>query len=106
MAAQQNNRDESGVSAVSVVAESSQRMMQDGTDQSKFGLKVTLQGIEGDSGDDEDSSSGGVLTIAVAAIVLVLLAAAGGFIFVWSTRRNRKEESKDIVDHHTSQLKR
>jgi hypothetical protein len=102
MAAQQSNRDESGVSAVSVVADSSQRMLQDGPGQSEFGLEVTLQGIEGDSGDDEDSSSGGVSTIAVAAIVLVLLAAAGGFAFVWSTRRNRKEEPKDIVDHHSS----
>jgi hypothetical protein len=77
-------------------------MLQDGTGQSEFGLDVTLQGIESDSGDDEDSSSGGVSTIAVAAIVLVWLAAAGGFAFVWSTRRNRKEDPKDIVDHHSS----
>jgi hypothetical protein len=102
MAARQNNRDESGVSAVSVVADSSQRMVQDGTDQSKFGLEVSLQGIGGDSGDDEDSSSGGVSTIAVAAIVLVLLAAASGFAFVWSARRKRKEEPKDIVEHYSS----
>ncbi len=88
---------------VSVVADSSQRMLQEGTGQSQFDLGVTLQGgIEGDSGDGEDSSSGGVSTIAVAAIVLILLAAAGGFGFVYFTRRNRKEEPKDIVDHHSS----
>jgi hypothetical protein len=51
---------------VSIVADSSQRMLQDGTGQSEFGLEVSLQGIEGDSGDDEDSSSCGVSTIAVA----------------------------------------
>jgi hypothetical protein len=32
---------------VSVAADSSQRMLQDGTDQSQFGLEVSLQGIEG-----------------------------------------------------------
>ena len=101
MAAQQN-RDDSRSSVVSVVADSSQRMLQDGTGQSQFDLEVTLQGIEGDSGDGEDSSSGGVSTIAVAAIVLVLLAVAGGLGFVYFTRRNRKEEPKDIVDHHSS----
>jgi hypothetical protein len=46
--------------------------------------------------------SGGVSTIAVAAIVLILLAVAGGMVFVWSTRRNRKEEPRDTVDHHSS----
>jgi hypothetical protein len=102
MAAQEKNNNNNN-NVVSVVADSSQRMLQEGTGQSQFDLEVTLQGgIEGDSGDGEDSSSGGVSTIAVAAIVLVLLAAAGGFGFVYFTRRNRKEEPKDIVDHHSS----
>jgi hypothetical protein len=46
MAAQQS-RDESGVSVVSVVTDSSQRMLQDGAAQSEFGLEVGLQGING-----------------------------------------------------------
>jgi hypothetical protein len=116
MAAQQNmNRDESesesesGLSSVvSVVADSSQRMLQEGAaeSQSDFGLLVGLQGINGESDEDEDededSSSGGVSTIAVAAIVLVVLAVGCGFGFIYSTRRNRKEDPKDIVDYDSS----
>jgi hypothetical protein len=95
MAAQQkNNIDESGVSVVSMVADSSQRMLQDGADQSEFGLEVGLQGINGDSGI-EDSDSGGSSTIVVAAIVLIMLAAGGGFAFYYFTKRSRKEEPKD-----------
>jgi hypothetical protein len=99
MAAQQNNRDESGVSAVSVAADSSQRMLQDGTGQSKFGLEVSLQGIEGGSGDDEDSSSGGVSTIAATAIVLFVAFVMGSTTFVWRAIRRFKEHPKDIPDH-------
>jgi hypothetical protein len=104
MAAQQN-RDESGVSVVSVVAESSQRMLQDGAAQSEFGLEVGLQGINGDGGNSsgqDDSSGGGDSPILVAVVVLVLLAGGCGLGFFFCTRRNRKEESKDIVNHHSS----
>jgi hypothetical protein len=93
MAAQQknndDNRDESGVSVVSVVAASSQRMLQDGAAQSKFDLDVGLQGINSDSGA-EDSSSDGPSTVAVAAIVLLVLG-AGCFGIVYWTKRNRKQ---------------
>jgi hypothetical protein len=41
-----NNRDESGVSVLSVA---SQRMLQEGANQSDFGLQVRLQGINGES---------------------------------------------------------
>jgi hypothetical protein len=107
MAAQQKNlvsdnaRDESGVSVVSVVTDSAQRMLQGGENQSEFGLEVALQGIDGDSGD-QDSSSGGGSSIIVAAVVLIVLAAGGCFAFVVCTRRNRKEDPKDIVDHDSS----
>jgi hypothetical protein len=103
MAAQEKNNNNNGINnnVVSVVADSSQRMLQEGTGQSEFGLEVTLQGIEGDSGDGEDSSSGGASTIAVAAIVLIVLALAGGFGFYYFTKRNGKEEP-NTVDHHSS----
>ncbi len=107
MAAQQEkknndmNTDESRASAVSVVADSSvQRMLQDGAPQSEFGLEVGLQGINGSSGA-EDSNSDGPSTIAVATIVLIALA-AGGFGIVYWTKRSRKEEPKDLADHHSS----
>jgi hypothetical protein len=99
MAAQQmnNNRDESGVSVVSVVAGSSQRMLQ-GADQSEFGLDVGLVGINGDFGDESSSSSGGGSAIAVATVLIFLAAGCGlGFFFF---RRNRKE--KDMSDLHSS----
>jgi hypothetical protein len=104
MNAQQKNldKDESGVSVISVVSDSSQRMLQeDGENQSDFGLDVALQGIEGDSGDGGSSSSGSS-SIIVAAVVLIVLAAGCCFGFVACTKRNRKEDPKDIVDHDSS----
>jgi hypothetical protein len=75
MAAQQN-RDDSRSSVVSVVADSSQRMLQDGAAQSEFGLEVGLQGIngDGDSSGQDDSSGDGGSAIVAAVVVLVLLA--------------------------------
>jgi hypothetical protein len=75
-------------------------MLQDVDAQSKFGLEVGLQGINGSSGA-EDSNSEGPSTIAVATIVLIALA-AGGFGIVYWTKRSRKEEPKDLADHHSS----
>jgi hypothetical protein len=100
MAAQQRNldNDESGVSVVSVVTDSAQRMLQEGENQSQFGLEVPLQGFDGDSGD-QGSSSGGGSAIIVAAVVLIVLAAGGCFAFVVFTKRNRKEEPKDTMYH-------
>jgi hypothetical protein len=103
MAAQQN-RDESVRSVVSVVADSSQRMLQDGAAQSEFGLEVGLQGINGDSdssGQDDSSDDGGSAIVA-AVVVLVLLAIGGGAGFFFYTRKISKEESMDIVNHHKS----
>jgi hypothetical protein len=60
MAAQEKNNDnniyESGVSVVSVVAVSSQRILQDIPDQSDFGLQASLQGIDGDSGKAQEEN--------------------------------------------------
>jgi hypothetical protein len=100
MAAQQN-RDDSRSSVVSVVADSSQRMLQDGAAQSEFGLEVGLQGIigDGDSRGQDDSSGDGGSAIVTAVVVLVLLAfGCGAGLFFW-TRKGRKE---DIVNHHNS----
>jgi hypothetical protein len=96
MAAQQKklDKDESGISVVSVVTDSLQRMLQEGANESEFGLEVALQ--------DHCSSSGGVSTMVVIAVVLIALAAGGGFGFVCGKRRNRKEEPKDDADHHSS----
>jgi hypothetical protein len=96
-----NNRDESGVSVVSVVTDSAQRVLQEGENQSDFGLEVRLQGINGESGDQGSSSDGGS-SIVYAAVVLILLAAGGCFAFVACTRRNRKEEPKDTNYHDNS----
>jgi hypothetical protein len=103
MAAQQN-RDEAGVSVVSVVADSSQRMLQDGAAQSEFGLEVGLQGINGVSSDQDDSSSSsdGGSAIVVAVVVLILLASGCGLGFFFCTKRDRKEETKDILNYHGS----
>ncbi len=102
MAAQQN-RDDSRSSVVSVVADSSQRMLQDGAAQSEFGLEVGLQGVNGDGGNsngEDDSGSGGSSAIVGAVVVLVLLAAGCGLGFFFGTKRNRKEET--IENHHSS----
>jgi hypothetical protein len=100
MASQQRNldSDESEVSVVSVVTDSTQRMLQEGENQSEFGLQVGLQGFDGESDDQGDSSDGGS-AIMYAAVVLILLAAGGCFAFVVCTRRNRKEEPKDTNYH-------
>jgi hypothetical protein len=89
---------------VSVVADSSQRMLQDGAAQSEFGLEVGLQGINGngDSSGQDDSSSDGGSAIVAAVVVLVLLAFGGGVGLFFCTRKGRKEESMDIVNHHNS----
>jgi hypothetical protein len=91
MAAQQN-RDDSWSSVVSVVADSSQRMLQDEAAKSKFGLEVGLQGINGDgdfSGQNDSSGDGGSATVA-AVVVLVLLACGCGVRIFFCTRKGRK----------------
>jgi hypothetical protein len=100
MAAQQKNldKDESGISVVSVFTDSSQRMLQEGANQSNFGVEVVLNGVSGDQG----SSSGGVSAMVVAVIVLHLLAAGCGLLFFFCIRKRRKQEPKDDADHHSS----
>jgi hypothetical protein len=90
-----DNDRKSWVSLASLVTGSSQRMLQEGANQSGFGLEV---GLNGDSGD-QSSSSGGVSTMIVAVIVLHLLAAGCGLVFFCCIRKRLKEEPKDIVDH-------
>jgi hypothetical protein len=97
------SRDESGVSVVSVVADSSQRVLQDGAAQSDFGLEVGLQGINGDSSgqDDSSTSSGGGSAIAVAVLNFILLAAGCGIIFFLCTKKLRQVKEK-IVKHRSA----
>jgi hypothetical protein len=104
MAAQQN-RDESGVSVVSLVAESSQRVLQDGAAQSEFGLKVGLQGINGVPSDQDDSSSSsdGGSPILVAVVVLILLAngcGLGFFSFALYAKSRNEGIAVDKNHHH------
>jgi hypothetical protein len=104
MNAQQKNldEDESEVSVVPAATGSTQRMLQEGENQSDFGLEVTLQGITGEV-DDEGSSGGGPSTMVVAVIILHLLAAACGLVFFCCIRKRRKEDDpKDIVDHRAN----
>jgi hypothetical protein len=54
-------------------------MLQEGANQSEFGLEVALQGINGESGD-QGSSSGGASSIIVAAVVLIALAAGAALL--------------------------
>jgi hypothetical protein len=78
------NRDESGVSVVSVVADSSQRMLQDGTGQSAFGLEVS---INGDS-DSQSSSGGSSSKFIIALIGSIMFAALCNY---FCTRRRRSK---------------
>jgi hypothetical protein len=101
MAAQQN-RDESGVSMVSAVVDSSQRKLQDGAAQSEFGLEVVLQGINGIINGQDDSSGGGGSAMFDAVLVLILLVAGCGIGLFFCTRRDRKEEIEETWTHHGS----
>jgi hypothetical protein len=101
MAAQQQRQlDSNEATTISVVADSSQRRLDDGGDESEFGLQVGLQGINVDSSSQDSSSSGGS-AIVVAVIVLILLAAGCGLGFFFCTqRRTRKEEIVGFDKHH------
>jgi hypothetical protein len=98
MAAQENNnnnknRDDSGISVDAVVAESSQRMLQDGS--ALFGLAV---GLKGDNGD-----SGGGSTVVVAAIILTMISAGCGYAgFRYGSNKSHEVESKTMMDHDAS----
>jgi hypothetical protein len=123
MAAQQN-REKSRVSVLSVVADSSQRMLQAGTAQSDFGLGVGLQGIpddiggegtleEGTSGentlfsnssqvDDDDLGTDDEVELDTVVIVVVVIILAAGcyFFFCCCARRRRREEQEEIKFTH------
>jgi hypothetical protein len=108
MAAQSNsnniNSDERALSVVSVAADdSSQRRLQE--PKSEFGLDVGLVGINGvtetpDVEDDADAEGAGDNSAVVGAVVvLILLACACGVGFFFFTKKNQKEETKEIVNH-------
>jgi hypothetical protein len=100
MAAQeQRQQDSNEATSISVVADSSQRRLDEGGDESEFGLQVGLQGINGDSSSQDSSSSGGS-PIVVAVIVLVILAAGCGFGFFFCTKRRARKEEIDVNKHH------
>jgi hypothetical protein len=96
------NRDESGVSVVSAVADSSQRKLQDSAAQSEFGLEVGLQGISGITNGRDDSSGGGGSAIFDAVLVLIMLVAGCGIGFFFCTRRDRKEAIEETWTPHSS----
>jgi hypothetical protein len=101
-AQQQRQQDSNEATTISVVADSSQRRLDDGGDESEFGLQVGLQGINGDS-SSHDGSSSGCSAIVVAVIVLMMLAAGCGLGFFFCTQgRTRKEEIFVVKHHHHS----
>jgi hypothetical protein len=97
------NRDKSALSVVSVVADSSvQRRLQE--PKSEFGLDVGLVGINGlpDPEIEDDAGGDGSSAVVGAVVVLILLACGCGAGFFFLSKRDRKEETKDIVNHHNS----
>jgi hypothetical protein len=102
--ATQQQQDSNEASVVSVVADTSQRMLQAAAAQSEFGLEVGLQASNGNaSGQGSAGSTGGGSAIVVATIVLIMLAAGCGLGFFFCTkRRSRKEEKEEDVKHHSS----
>jgi hypothetical protein len=97
------NGDESALSVVSVVADSSvQRRLQE--PKSEFGLDVGLVGINGlpDPEIEDDTGGDGNSAVVGAVVVLILLACGCGAGFLFLSKRGGKEETKDIVNHHNS----
>jgi hypothetical protein len=97
------NGDESALSVVSVVADSSvQRRLQE--PKSEFGLDVGLVGINGlpDPEIEDDTAGDGSSAVVGAVVVLILLACGCGAGFFFLSKRDRKEETKEIVNHHNS----
>jgi hypothetical protein len=101
MASQQyksNNGDESGVSVVSVAADKPRRKLQEA--KSEFGVDVGLVGFNGPVVEDETGAGSGLAAGAV--VVLVLLACGCGLGFFFCTRKDRKEDTKNTIHHHSS----
>jgi hypothetical protein len=86
------NRDESGLSVVSVVADLSQRRLQE--PKSEFGLDVDLMGINGlpDPEVEDDTGGGGSSVVVGAVVVLILLACGCGAGFFFLTKREPPRE--------------
>jgi hypothetical protein len=99
-AQQQRQQDINEATTISVVADSSQRMLQDGDAESDFGLQVGLQGINADPVSQDSSSSGGSAFV-VAVIVLIMLAAGCGSLgFFYCTKRATGKEEIVVDKHH------
>jgi hypothetical protein len=88
-----NDRYESWVSVASVDTGPSQRILQEGENQSYFGLEVSLNGDSGDQGSSSDSPS----TMVVAVIVLNSLAAGCGLLFFCYIRKRRRGRNLRIL---------
>jgi hypothetical protein len=94
-----NNGEESGVSVVSVVADSSHRMLQE--PKSEFDLDVGLVGINGPQMEDETGAEANSAVVG-AVVVLFLLAAGCGIGFFFYTKKDRKEETKEFHHHNSN----
>jgi hypothetical protein len=116
-----NNNNNKEIAIVSVDADSSQRMLQDGPAQSDFGLEVGLQGIrddvsgqgtlEGMSGentlqsnngnssqvDDDDQVTDDEGVGVGVIVVIVTILAAGCYIFFCLCARRRRRENKEEI---------
>jgi hypothetical protein len=102
MASQQNNNNNNN--AIDVVADSSVQRRLQVEPKSEFGLDVGLVGINGlpDPEIEDDAVEGPSSAVVGAVVVLILLACGCGAGFFFLSKRDRKEETKDIVNHHNS----
>jgi hypothetical protein len=94
-----NNGDETGLSVVSVAAGTPQRRLQDA--KSEFGVDVGLVGINGPAVVEDETAAGGESAVVGAVVVLVLLACACGLGFFFFTRKDRKEETQNTMNHYS-----
>jgi hypothetical protein len=92
-----NDGDETGLSVVSVAGGTPQRRLQDA--KSEFGVDVGLVGINGPAVEDETVAGDSSLAVG-AVVVLVLLACGCGLGFFFFTKKDRKEETKNNVNHN------
>jgi hypothetical protein len=74
-----------------VVAGLAQHILQNGANQSEFGIEVGLQGINGGSGGQGSSGSGGPMSV-LAMVVLVGMIVGCGLGFLFTAKKDPQED--------------
>jgi hypothetical protein len=115
----QQNTDESGISVISVVADSSQRILQEGIAESDFGLEVGLEGIrsdvsgqgilfvgnisdsnsEGDSDENEEEGDPIDKDTVIVVVGTIISALACYLFFCLCAKRRRREEKEEVTNY-------